>query len=139
MKFDAQSPELRARTPTHRASVGHSFATQLDAMTHPSNELPTAYLIVHPHYGVYLGSQSGRGYWSKIDAVGQPAAVVFASRKDALDYMASWSVGPPPGVDLLPVLSDGPGYATLAACVRAGAPPWLDAFTPTVNDRCMAM
>jgi hypothetical protein len=108
-------------------------------MTDPTHALPTAYLIVHPHYGVYLGSHSGRGYWSKVDAVGQPAAVTFSSREEALDYMASWSVSPPPGVDLLPVFSDGPGYATLAACVRAGAPAWLDAFTPTVNDRRLAM
>lgn len=108
-------------------------------MTDPTHSLPTAYLIVHPHYGVYLGSHRGRGYWSKVDPVGQPAAVTFRSREEALDYMASWSVSAPPGVDLLPVIGDGPGYATLAACVRAGAPAWLDAFTPTFNDRGMAM
>ena len=100
---------------------------------------PCAYLIVHPHYGVYLGSRMGRGYWSKVDSVGQPAAVTFSSREDALDYMASWAVPPPPGVDLLPVAGDGPGYATIAACVRAGAPGWLDAFSPTVNSRTLAM
>lgn len=100
---------------------------------------PTAYLIVHPHYGVYLGSHGGRGYWSKVHAVGQPAAVTFRTREEAMEYMASWSVSPPPGTDLLPVAGDGPGYATLAACVRAGAPSWLDAMTPTVNDRTLAM
>jgi hypothetical protein len=93
------------------------------------------FLIVHPQYGVYLGSAMGRGYWSKVDSVGQPAAVTFRSRQEALDYMASWAVSPPPGVELLPVVSDGPGYATIAACVRAGAPAWLDPFTPTANDR----
>lgn len=108
-------------------------------MTDLTHAPPTAFLIVHPHYGVYLGSHSGRGYWSKVDAVGQPAAVTFPSREEALDYMASWAVCAPPGVDLLPVVNDGPGYATLAACVRAGAPAWLDPFTPTVNDRCLAM
>ena len=99
----------------------------------------TDYLIVHPQYGVYLGSAQGRGYWSKVDSVGQPAAVTFPSRQEALDYMASWPVSPPPGVDLLPVVSDGPGYATIAACVRAGAPAWLDALTPTANGRSQAM
>jgi hypothetical protein len=99
----------------------------------------SAFLIVHPHYGVYLGSHQGRGYWSKVHSVGQPAAVTFASRQDALDYMASWSVSPPLGIDLLPVEADGPGYATIAACVRAGAPAWLDAHTPTANDRGRVM
>jgi hypothetical protein len=98
-----------------------------------------AYLIVHPFYGVYLGCHQGRGYWSKVDSVGQPAAVTFASRQDALDYMASWSVSPPPGIDLLPVVGDGPGYATVAACVRSGAPGWLDALSPTANNRSRPM
>jgi hypothetical protein len=66
-------------------------------------------------------------------------AVTFASRQAALDCMASWPVAPPHGVDLLPVIGDGPGYATLAACVRAGAPPWLDMFTPTINARARAL
>ncbi|MEO8807513.1 MAG: hypothetical protein ABI433_15640 [Burkholderiaceae bacterium] len=111
-------------------------------MTDISSSAPlraSSFLIVHPHYGVYLGSHQGRGYWSKVDAVGQPAAVTFPSRQEALAYMASWSVAPPPGVDLLPVDGDGPGYATIAACVRAGAPSWLDAFTPTANGPALAM
>lgn len=94
-----------------------------------------AFLIVHPHYGVYLGSHRGRGYWSKVDSVGQPAAVTFETRQHAIDYMAEWSVTPPPGIDLVPVVADGPGYATIAACVRAGVPGWIDAHTPTANDR----
>jgi len=98
-----------------------------------------AFLIVHPEYGVYLGSHMGRGYWSKVASVGQPAAVTFATRQEALDYMAEWSVSPPPGIDLVPVQADGPGYATIAACVRAGAPGWLDALTPTANNRRQAL
>ena len=43
-------------------------------MTHGNADHKTDFLIVHPHYGVYLGSAMGRGYWSKVDAVGQPAA-----------------------------------------------------------------
>lgn len=108
-------------------------------MTDANEPLDTAFLIIHPHYGVYLGSHRGRGYWSKVDPVGQPAAVTFGSRREALDYMASWAVSPPHGVDLLPVRGDGPGYATVAACVRAGAPAWMDALSPTVNDRTLAM
>ena len=107
-------------------------------MSHSADD-GSHFLIVHPQYGVYLGSHQGRGYWSKVCAAGQPAAVTFASREEALGYMASWPVSPPPGVDLLPVISDGPGYATIAACVRAGAPAWLDPLTPTVNERSQAM
>jgi hypothetical protein len=97
------------------------------------------FLIVHPDYGVYLGCHQGRGYWSKVCAAGQPAAVTFPSRAEALAYMASWPVGPPPGVDLLPVISDGPGWATVGACVRAGAASWLDLLSPTANDRRRAI
>lgn len=99
----------------------------------------TDFLIVHPEYGVYLGCSQGRGYWSQICAAGQPAAVTFASRQEALSYMASWPISPPAGVTLLPVASDGPGWATMGACVRAGAAPWLDALSPTVNDRARAV
>ncbi len=60
-------------------------------------------------------------------------------RQEALAYMASWPVSPPPGIELLPVISDGPGWATLGACVRAGAAPWLDVLSPTVNDRQRAV
>jgi hypothetical protein len=127
------------RAPTRHDALGCPDR-QLRLQPVTDSSLKTnAYLIVHPHYGVYLGSHRGRGYWSKVDSVGQPAAVTFASRQDALDYMASWSVNPPPGIDLIPVQGDGPGYATVAACVRAGAPGWLDALTPTVNDRDRAM
>jgi hypothetical protein len=104
-----------------------------------SSEQPSDFLIVHPSYGVYLGSHAGRGYWSKVYSAGQPAAVTFGSRQEALDYMASWPVRPPPGVELLPVISDGPGWATIGACVRAGAAPWLDVLSPTVNDRDRAI
>jgi hypothetical protein len=104
-----------------------------------SDPAASQFLIVHPQYGVYLGSHQGRGYWSKLHAAGQPAAVTFASRNAAIEYMATWPVAPPHGVDLLPVVSDGPGYATIAACVRAGAPPWLDMFTPTMNGRARAI
>ncbi len=99
----------------------------------------TDYLIVHPRFGVYLGSAQGRGYWSKVDSVGQPAAVTFPSHQEALAYMASWALRAPQGVQLLPVVSVGPGYATIAACVRAGAPAWRDALTPTANGRAQAM
>jgi hypothetical protein len=108
-------------------------------MAHAYPERKTDFLIVHPKFGVYLGSAQGRGYWSKVDSVGQPAAVTFPSQQEAIAYMASWAVSPPAGVQLLPVVSDGPGYATIAACVRAGAPAWLDPLTPTANGRAQAM
>ena len=129
---------MKAPKQPLRDSLTHPILIHANAMSNTS-ATPTAYLIVHPNYGVYLGCHAGRGYWSKVDSVGQPAAVTFRSRKEAIEYMASWSVSPPPGTDLLPVAGDGPGYATLGACVRAGAPAWLDTMTPTVNDRTLAM
>jgi hypothetical protein len=61
-------------------------------MAHAYPERKTDFLIVHPKFGVYLGSAQGRGYWSKVDSVGQPAAVTFPSQQEAIAYMASWAV-----------------------------------------------
>ena len=94
---------------------------------------------MHPKFGVYLGSAQGRGYWSKVDSVGQPAAVTFPSQQEAHRLHGELGGKPAGGCELLPVVSDGPGYATIAACVRAGAPAWLDPLTPTANGRAQAM
>lgn len=83
-----------------------------------------AFVIVHPEMGIYLGSCMGLGFWSKLDAVGQPSAVTFSSEEDAEAFMASWDDGKPKGVSLVPVIPDDGTYASVAACVAAGLDGW---------------
>lgn len=83
-----------------------------------------AYVIAHPEQGVYLGSAMGLGFWSKLDPVGQDAAVVFKSPRQALDFMQTWEAGAPDGVQLVAVSPDQDGYASIDACVDAGLPAW---------------
>ncbi len=47
-------------------------------------------ILVHPEYGVYIGSFLGLGFWSKMDCGDQDAAVVFESKSDAIAYAKSW-------------------------------------------------
>ncbi len=84
----------------------------------------TRFVIVHPEMGVYLGSALGLGFWSKWDAVGQPAAVTFASRAEAEQTMLSWDGGRPTAAKTWPVLPDDGTYASVSACVAAGLEVW---------------
>jgi hypothetical protein len=93
-----------------------------------------AVVIFSEENGVYLGECMGMGFWSKLDAVGQPSAVTFPSEQVARDYMAEWSSPAPLDVRLVPVVVDEePGYASAAACMRAGLPGWLVEDSPTAN------
>lgn len=92
-----------------------------------------AVVVYHERDGVFLGSCMGLGFWSKIDAVGQLAAVTFPSVEAAEVYMATWESGRPTGVRFVEVEADAEGYADVAACVRAGLPGWLDEDTPVTN------
>lgn len=92
-----------------------------------------AVVIYSEENGVYLGSAMGLGFWSKLDPVGQPSATTFEDEAEAETHMASWESGRPEGVRLVPVDADQDGYASIAACVRAGLPGWLDEDTPVAN------
>lgn len=94
----------------------------------------TRLVLVHPEWGIYLGSAMGFGFWSKIDPIGQDAAVTFPDAETAERVMASWDGGRPADVTLHHVVADGasadgfgdPGvvYASVAACVAAGLEGW---------------
>lgn len=91
-------------------------------------------VLVHPEWGIYLGSAMGFGFWSKVDPVGQDAAVTFPDAETAERVMASWGGGRPEGVTPYLVVPDqastdgfgDPGltYASVAACVAAGLEGW---------------
>lgn len=83
-----------------------------------------AYVINHPRDGVYLGSCMGLGFWSKLDPVGQTAAVTFADTAEAEVFMAGWDCGRPDGIEFVPVVADGNNHASIDACVAAGLDAW---------------
>jgi len=92
-----------------------------------------AVVIYHDIDGIFLGSAMGLGFWSKIDPVGQDAAVTFPNEADAKAYMEQWTEGQPEGVKLVDVVVDDRGYASMAACVLAGLPAWMDECTTVAN------
>lgn len=89
-------------------------------------------LLVSDELGIYLGNCMGLGFWSKLDAAGQDAAVTFPSEDVAREHMAGWDEAPS-DVRFVPVLPDDGEYATMQACVRAGLHPWLHDGTATAN------
>jgi hypothetical protein len=97
--------------------------------------MPQRYLAVHPVYGVYLGHYMGRGFWTKIDHVGQDLAATFNSKSE-VDRIVYNSGGQLDGVEAARVITkmepdkNGTCYATIAECVEAGCEPWdpKDAF-----------
>lgn len=80
-------------------------------------------VIVHPKWGIYIGNLFGLGFWSKLDPVGQPGAVVFPGEQAARAHMASWE-HQPSGCTFVPVRPNNDGYASIAACVAAGLDGW---------------
>ena len=88
-------------------------------------------LIVHRELGVYLGSCMGLGFWSKLDAVGQPCAYAFDDEADAKACMATWEqigskeeIITEADVTFMEVDHEELHYATVEECHRAGAPAW---------------
>lgn len=83
--------------------------------------------------GVFLGACMGLAFWSNLEALGLPAAVTFPDDVAADEYMAGWISGRPEGVRCVPVDADQDGYASIAACVHAGLPGWIDEQTTVEN------
>lgn len=95
-----------------------------------------AFVIFTDAEGVYIGSFMGLGFWSKLDPADQPSAPTFPTIEDAEQHMAGWDGGRPAAVSLVPVVPDEPGgYASIAACMRAGLPEWLIPDSETLNYR----
>lgn len=87
-------------------------------------------VIVHPEFGIYLGSCMGLGFWSKLDSAGQDAAVTFPSQQDAEQFMGTWDEGAPQGCQFISVIPDQGGYASVTACVAAGLDAWSVEVSP---------
>jgi hypothetical protein len=92
-----------------------------------------AYVIYNEQDGIFLGAFLGLGFWSKLDSAGQDHAATFESAEDAQTFMSTWADGPRADVLFVEVEPDNRTHASVAACVRAGLPGWLDAATPSAN------
>lgn len=90
------------------------------------------YLLVHPEYGIYLGNCLGLGFWSKVDPVGQPAAVTFQTEADAEAHMDDWGTPRPEGYYLHPIDTEQ-DYAIVTQCILAGLDGWIDEQTSHVG------
>jgi hypothetical protein len=90
-----------------------------------------AVVIYNQEDGVFLGSFIGLSFWSKLDPVGQPSAPTFPDAESAKAYVATWDHQPE--LQFVEVEVDDGNSASVASCVRAGLPGWLDADTPVVN------
>lgn len=95
-------------------------------------------LMIHPDWGVYLGAAMGFGFWSKLDPVGQDAAVAFDNEAQAREHIASWdNADADPEytrITFLQVVADKGEWASIRACVVAGVDPWLDQWMPSLNE-----
>lgn len=82
-------------------------------------------IVVSKSMGVYLGSFLGLGFWSKIDAAGQPSAVTFENETALREFTKGWETPLPNDISFLEVNIDEPPYwASMKECVKAGAEPW---------------
>lgn len=90
------------------------------------NSLTGSVVITHPEWGVYLGNCLGMGFWSELDPVGQPAAVVFDNETDARNHVSSW-VEKFEGLNYFPIKADSPcgRYVSEPACRLAGLKGWV--------------
>jgi hypothetical protein len=83
-------------------------------------------IILSDNCGVYIGSALGLGFWSKLDHCDQDEAWCFESESHARKHMESWTPADT-GAITFPEVEDPnhDGMATEAACVAAGAEPWI--------------
>lgn len=82
-------------------------------------------VIVHPEWGIYLGSFIGLGFFSNIDCVDQTQAATFLSEADARSYIATWDEnGDPDKFTYSPVQTAHAQYATIEELDAAGLSQW---------------
>lgn len=92
-----------------------------------------AFVIYQENDGVFLGQFLGLAFWSKIDPAAQSEAVTFPTAEAADEFMATWDGGRPAGIRLVPVQESSQGAASIANCVQAGLPGWIDEYIETAN------
>lgn len=82
-------------------------------------------VIVHPEWGIYLGSCMGLGFFSAMDCAGQWEAAVFLSEDEARAYVAAWSDNDQPDMFTYPsVQAEQDFWATIEELDTAGLSEW---------------
>ncbi len=85
-----------------------------------------SFVIYSEDHGIYLGSYMGLGFWSKLDPAGHDTAPTFPDLA-AIRRAIAQRDNPRtfPAYTPISVEPDRPGgYASIAACVKAGLPSW---------------
>jgi hypothetical protein len=82
------------------------------------------WVIYDEEFGVYLGSFMGLGFWSKLDAAGQPAAPTFDDPKKATDHI-EYLGAKAPKTRIVEINCLDPEEATVGECVVVGLPRWM--------------
>ena len=82
-------------------------------------------VIVHPEWGIYLGSAMGLGFWSKMDPVGQESAATFDGLLEAKRQIQSWDCNNDPAkYKCVRVFTRERNWATVAECMLSGLDYW---------------
>jgi len=81
------------------------------------------FILYSEGLGVFLGTCFGLCFWSKVDPVGQPAAITFASKAEVLEVVKAMH-NLPDDWRIVEVEVSEPPYATVKECVDAGLPAW---------------
>jgi hypothetical protein len=78
-------------------------------------------IIAHAEHGIYLGNFMGLGFFSKLDAAGQPSAATFEDEGQARAHVVSWdSNNNPDGYIYRPVNAAADLYASVPELDAAG-------------------
>ncbi|KKM85444.1 hypothetical protein LCGC14_1289020 [marine sediment metagenome] len=85
--------------------------------------------------GIYLRSDMGFEFWSKLDPGGQHIAITFPNVREAKRVVRSWETQPS-GIQYKQVranitMMNGSMYANIEACFQAGLPGW-DPYSPDI-------
>ena len=78
--------------------------------------------------GIYLRSDMGFEFWSKLDSGDLHIAITFQNVREAKRVVRSWETRPP-GIQYKQVranitMMNGSMYANIEACFQAGLPGW---------------
>jgi hypothetical protein len=78
-------------------------------------------VIICPEKGIYLGNCMGMGFFTLLDPVGQPVAVVFETQGQAAQHILGWdSANRPDDYRFVPVDTANDRFATIPELKAAG-------------------
>lgn len=97
------------------------------------NNMYKRIVIYHEEMGVFLGECFGLCFWSKLDPVGQSAAVVFGSVAEAT-HIVGLIQDPPKSLQFLEVETKDPVYVSIPEIEAAGLPGWDPNMIPDVDE-----